>query len=144
MWQPLTEDFILRDETTLSRYIGSLATDAAKIGIASLVSWGAGVALSITPFVIAPLVAVVVSGLITAIFLNKMDTKFGITDQLVNYIEKSQQEVLETAKEIEDGFWDLGQMLVDGFLETGREITSPKVREYLKTSMNEITSRFYE
>ncbi|WP_309140143.1 PAAR domain-containing protein [Candidatus Pantoea bituminis] len=35
-----TIDFIMNDDTSLAEFIGSLATDVVKIGIASAVSWG--------------------------------------------------------------------------------------------------------
>jgi len=73
-----TMDFILNDEASLSHFIGSLATDIAKIGIASFVSWGVGSGTAIlVPFISAPLVVVVLTGFIVAIGLNELDKNMG-------------------------------------------------------------------
>lgn len=104
-----TLDFILNDANSLAEFIGSLATDVVKIGIASAVSWGIGtIALGVVSTVAVPLVVVVVAGLVSAIGLNYLDDKFGFTDQVVKCIEGAQQEFLEKAREVEQGLWDLG------------------------------------
>lgn len=104
-----TLDFILNDATSLAEFIGSLATDVVKIGIASAVSWGIGtIALGVVSTVAVPLVVVVVAGLVSAIGLNYLDDKFGFTDQVVKCIEGAQQEFVEKAREVEQGLWDLG------------------------------------
>ncbi|MFC0224916.1 PAAR domain-containing protein [Serratia aquatilis] len=102
-----TVDYILNDQTTLAMFIGSLATDVAKVGIVSAVVWGAGALVSVTPFVVGPLVIVVAFGFGTAWILNTMDEKFGITDKVVKYIEAAQQEFVWKAREMENGVWDL-------------------------------------
>ena len=86
-----TIDFIMNDDTSLAEFIGSLATDVVKIGIASAVSWGAGALLTMTPFVIGPIVAVVLVGLGASIALNVLDDHFKVTDKLVELIENAQQ-----------------------------------------------------
>lgn len=104
-----TIDFILNDATSLAEFIGSLATDVVKIGVASAVSWGVGtIALGVVSTVAVPLVVVVVAGLVSAIGLNYLDDKFGFTDQVVKCIEGAQQEFVEKAREAEQGLWDLG------------------------------------
>lgn len=104
-----TLDCIMNDEMSLAEFIGSLATDVAKPGIASILSWGAGsAAVMLFPFVAASLVAVVATGFFVAWKLNELDRKFCLTDQVVNYIDAAQQEFVGKAKEFEDGIWDLG------------------------------------
>lgn len=123
-------------------FIGSLATDVVKVGIASVVSWGAGAfAAAITSFVLGPIIAVVVVGLGTAIALNILDEKFEVTDKICKYIESSQQEFIEKAKEIESGIWDLGAMYVDNMLEKGRVVLEYEVGKYLVNSLVDLTSR---
>lgn len=139
-----TVDFILNDETSLTKYIGSLATDVAKIGIASAASWGAGaIVAGATSFVLGPIVATVLVGFGVAIALNYYDNKFGITDKVVMYIERSQQEMIEKAREIENGFWDIGRMLVDGLLDTGRLVIESELKGYFKKSFSELTPRTF-
>ncbi|WP_298776058.1 hypothetical protein [uncultured Shewanella sp.] len=133
-----TLDFILNDEQELARYLGSLATDVVKIGIVSAITWGVG-ALLATPFVAANLVIVV--GTATSIFLNLVDEDNGITDKVVESLEKAQQEVVEKAREIEDGFWDLGAMLIDGMLEQGEKVIEQEIKQYVRQSLDKIKPR---
>lgn len=137
-----TVDFILNDETSLSRYIGSLATDVVKIGIASAVSWTAGATtMALTAFAVGPLVVAVGVGLVTSIALNYFDTKYGLTDQIIAHLEHAQQEAVEKAREIESGFWDLSEMFVDGLLDTGREIFVSELKRYVRKTVSEIMPR---
>nr|WP_024965249.1 PAAR domain-containing protein [Pantoea sp. IMH] len=138
-----TIDFIMNDDTSLAEFIGSLATDVVKIGIASAVSWGAGALLTMTPFVIGPIVAVVLVGLGASIALNVLDDHFKITDKLVEFIENAQQEFVDKAREIDDGFWDLGAMYLDGMLRTGREFVIAETRKYLRETLQEIIPMDY-
>ena len=137
-----TVDFILRDETTLSRYIGSLATDVAKIGIVSALTWWIG-AVMVTPFVVANLAIVVTAGLLLSVGANYIDTKYGLTDKVVEYLERAQQEVVEQAMKIEGWFWDLGAMLADGLLETGRQVMviESEIKAYARKNLEEIKPR---
>ena len=134
-----TIDFILNDETSLAEFIGALATDVGKIAIASAVSWGAGKALLATGFVAGPLVGVVVVGIGAALLLNYLDNKFGLTDQVVAYIEAAQQEFVEKAREIEEGIWDLGAMWAKHMLIKGKEVLEHEVKEYLKDKLNNVS-----
>lgn len=137
-----TLDFILNDEIHLAQFIGSLATDVAKIGIASAISWGIGIAaVAYVPFITVPLVVVVGIGLFTAWGLNALDSKFGITDKIVAYIEASQQEFVEKAREMEQGLWDLGAMLADRMLDKGKEVIESEVRRYIRESLKDIMPR---
>lgn len=138
-----TIDYIMNDNTSLAEFIGSLATDVVKIGIVSTISWGAGALLTITPFVIGPLVAVVIVGLGVSIALNVLDDHFKVTNKLVELIENAQQEFVDKAREIEDGFWDLGAMYLDGMLQTGRKFVIEETRKYLRETLQEIIPMDY-
>ncbi|WP_227724063.1 PAAR domain-containing protein [Yersinia proxima] len=137
-----TVDFILNDATSLAEFIGSLATDVVKIGIASAVSWGIG-ALVVTPFVALNLVIVVAVGFVAVWGLTKLDDKFGVTDRVVSYIEAAQQEFVEKAREMKQGFWDLGAMYADRVLEKGKEVIEYEIRKYIRESLNDISTRKY-
>jgi len=140
-----TLDFILNDETHLAQFIGALATDVVKIGIASAISWGSVSAITaFTAVVSVPLIAVVAIGLVTAVVLNELDKKFGITDKVVAYIERSQQEFVEKAREMEQGFWDLGAMLADRMLDKGKEVIEYEVRKYIRESLKDIVPRNFQ
>ena len=123
----------------MAEFIGALATDVGKIAIASAVSWGAGKALLATGFVAGPLIGVVVVGIGAALLLNYLDNKFGLTDQVVAYIEAAQQEFVEKAREIEEGIWDLGAMWAKHMLIKGKEVLEHEVKEYLKDKLNNVS-----
>lgn len=137
-------DYILNDETSLSTFIGSLATDIAKIGIVSAITWGTQLAAaSLTTFVAGPLIAAVVVGFITVVVLNELDNKFGITDKLVKYIESAQQEFVWTARKLEEGIWDIGAMYVDQMLEKGVVVIKSEIMRYLRASLQELAPQTY-
>ncbi|WP_420072727.1 PAAR domain-containing protein [Yersinia sp. 2544 StPb PI] len=139
-----TVDFILNDATSLAEFIGSLATDVVKIGIASAVSWGIGtIALGVVSTVAVPLVVVVVAGLVSAIGLNYLDDKFGFTDQVVKCIEGAQQEFVEKAREVEQGLWDLGAMYADKMLDKGKDVIEYEVRNYIKEVLSNFNTRWF-
>ncbi|WP_391592659.1 PAAR domain-containing protein [Yersinia rohdei] len=137
-----TIDFILNDATSLAEFIGSLATDVVKIGVASAVSWGIA-ALVVTPFVALNLVIVVAVGFVAVWGLTKLDDKFGVTDKVVAYIEAAQQEFVEKAREMEQGLWDLGAMYTDRMLEKGKKVIEYEIRKYIRKSLNDIPTRKY-
>ncbi|MTH48782.1 PAAR domain-containing protein [Intestinirhabdus alba] len=135
-------DFILNDETSLAEFMGSLATDVVKIGVASVVSWGAGMAAgAVFPFVIGPTVAVVAVGLGAALLLSWLDEKFGVTDKVIEYIEAAQQEFVQKAREMEEGIWDLGAMLAGRMLEKGARVVESEIRAFIRDSLRGITPR---
>lgn len=137
-----TIDFILNDETSLTYFLGSLATDAVKIGIVSAVSWGAGAfAVAYIPFISAPLVIVVGCGFLAAWGLNKLDEKYGLTNKMVAYIEAAQQEFVAKAIEIETGIWDLGAMYADNMLAEGVEVINGQIKKYIRSTINDIIPR---
>nr|WP_231622869.1 PAAR domain-containing protein [Yersinia rohdei] len=139
-----TIDFILNDATSLAEFIGSLATDVVKIGVASAVSWGVGtIALGVVSTVAVPLVVVVVAGLVSAIGLNYLDDKFGFTDQVVKCIEGAQQEFVEKAREAEQGLWDLGAMYADKMLDKGKDVIEYEVRNYIKEVLSNFNTRWF-
>ncbi|WP_434745708.1 PAAR domain-containing protein [Candidatus Pantoea rara] len=137
-----TIDFILNDERSLAEFIGSLATDVVKIGIVSVVTFVVG-SVVVTPLIAFNLVIVIGVGFFAAWGLNKLDQKFGVTDKVVEYIDAAQQEFAEKAREMEDGFWDLGSMLAGKMLIKGKQIIESEIRGYLRDSIGDITKRTY-
>lgn len=136
-------DYILNDEVYLTTLIGSLATDIVKIGISSLVAGMAGaIALTATSFVAVHLAAVVVVGSLAAFALNELDEHFGITAQVIELLEKAQQEAVEKGrelqKEVHDGILDTTEMLLEGALETGKKVIEAELKRFIKQSINEL------
>ncbi|MDS7757346.1 PAAR domain-containing protein, partial [Klebsiella michiganensis] len=137
-----TIDYIMNDETSFAEFIGSLATDAVKIGIASAVVWGGGLVL-VTPWIVANLAIVVVVGGVAAITLNVLDEKFGATDKVVAYIESAQQEFANKAREAEQGLLDLGAMFAEQMLIRGKYVIVEEVRNYIRDTLTSIQRRLY-
>jgi hypothetical protein len=137
-----TIDFILNDKKTLANYIGGLAADVVNIGIVSALTWEIGTVV-VTPFVVANIAVVVTTGLLLSVGINYIDKKYGLSDKVVEYLERAQQEVVEKAKEIEDGFWDMGAMLVDGLLDTGRQVVESEIKAYARKTLQEIKPRLF-
>jgi len=139
-----TIDFILNDETTLAKFLGTLATDLAKVGISSAALYGVGL-YTMTSFVVLNLAIVVIAGIGIAVVLNYLDSKYHITDTLVNfiapYIESAQQEFVEKSREVSDGILDLGAMYVDGMLRKGRQVIEAEVKQYVKKYIGDLTSQ---
>lgn len=136
-----TIDFILNDETTLSKFLGTLATDLAKVGISSAALYGVGL-YTMTSFVVLNLAIVVIAGVGIAIVLNYLDKKYHITDDLVEfispYIESAQQEFMEKSREVSDGILDLGAMYVDGMLRKGRRVIESEIEQYVKQYIGDL------
>lgn len=137
-----TIDYIMNDETSFAEFIGSLATDAVKIGIASAVVWGVGLVL-VTPWIVANLAVVVVVGGVAAITLNVLDEKFGATDKVVAYIESAQQEFANKAREAEQGLLDVGAMFAEKMLIKGKDVIVEEVRNYIRDNLTSIQRRLY-
>jgi hypothetical protein len=137
-----TLDYILNNETTLATFIGSLATDIVKVGIVSGVSWVAGSAATMLPFIAGPLVIVVVTSIGIAMLLNYIDDEYQITNQVIDYIESAQQEFAGKAREIGTEVWDLGEMHVAGKLIEGVEVIESEIRKYLKDSIKNVNPRY--
>ena len=134
-----TVDYILTDDQRLSEFIGSMATDVVKIGIAAAVASIVGsAALVLTSVVAINFVVVIVAGAATAWLLNEVDEYYGITPQVIEYLEKSQQEMIFTARKLEDKFWDLTSMFVDGLLDTGKRIIKSELTRYAKNTLQDV------
>ena len=141
-----TVDFLMNDETSLAKFIGSLATDMVKIGIGSAIVWGVGLVL-VTPWIVANLAIVVVVGAVASITLNALDDKFGITDKVVAYIESAQQEFANKAREqikdTERDLIDLGAMFAESMLKKGREVVVEQIQRYIRNDLMSIQRRLY-
>jgi hypothetical protein len=82
-------------------------------------------------------------GAVAAITLNVLDGNFSVTDKVVEYIDAAQQEFAEKAREMEDGFWDLGAMFAEKMLIKGKKIIESEIRGFLRNSIDDITKRIY-
>lgn len=77
-------NYILDDQQTMSRLLGSTATDLMKVGVsAALASLVATSVATITTIAVGPLVVAIAIGIVTGYTLDLLDQKFGVTDALV-------------------------------------------------------------
>ncbi|MGH1471538.1 MAG: hypothetical protein ACRBCS_10115 [Cellvibrionaceae bacterium] len=88
---PLTiAKFILEDDKTMSRLIGTLATDIVKVGISTMLAGLTGLAVAaITTLAAGPLIAAIAVGVVSSIALNALDDQFQITEKLISAMEES-------------------------------------------------------
>ncbi|TOO96816.1 hypothetical protein CGH26_27545, partial [Vibrio parahaemolyticus] len=60
-------------------------------------------------------------------------------------LEKAQQEAVEKAEQLientYDSVLDLAGMLLEGVLETGKEVIESEVKRFIKKSLNELTPK---
>lgn len=79
-------DFFLTDNSTLTRLIGTIATDIVKIGIASGVTIGLATSVGLTvgtTMAVGPMLVVIIVGVTAAAGLNYLDTRYGITESVI-------------------------------------------------------------
>lgn len=77
-------DYLLTDDATLSRLIGTLSTDIVKVGIATSAAMAAASFVAgITTIAVGPIVVVIVVGAVVSWGLGEIDDRFGITDRLI-------------------------------------------------------------
>lgn len=137
-------DFILNDETTLAMFLGTLATDLAKVGISSAVLYAVGL-YTMSAYVVLNIAIVLVFGAGLAWVLNTIDKKYHITDNLVDfitpYIESAQQEFVEKSRQVSDDVLDLGAMYIDGVLRKGRQVVESEIKKYVKKYIGDLTSQ---
>jgi hypothetical protein len=83
-------NYLLSDRQTMSDLIGTTATDLAKVGIASAVASAAATATAaLTTIAAGPIVVAIAIGIATAFALDALDKKFGVTDALVDALDKA-------------------------------------------------------
>ena len=110
-------DYFLTDQATLNRLIGSLATDVVKIGIATGASIAVAWAVGGFTVAIGPILAVVFVGIVSSYALGIIDTRYGITDRVIqaldeldenanSYIARSRQNIRNTVNETAESIID--------------------------------------
>lgn len=83
-------NYILSDQQTMSQLIGTTATDLVKVGAASAIaSIAATAAATLTTLAAGPIIVAIVVGVATALALDALDKKFGVTNALIKAIDKT-------------------------------------------------------
>lgn len=110
-------DYALTDEATLSRLIGTLATDVVKVGLVVAASIGAAVVAGGAALAVGPIMAVVLVGFGATMLLEMLDQRYGITEKVVAgldemgtdisaYIQERKEEALKQAGQVLDSVID--------------------------------------
>lgn len=94
--------FLISEQSTLIRLVGTIASDLVKIGLSTIIASAAGMAAgAITTVAAGPIVAAIAFGIATAVTLEYLDRTFGVTNALVNAMEKAKQRTVgELARKI--------------------------------------------
>ncbi|HEY9745701.1 MAG TPA: hypothetical protein V6C99_05740, partial [Oculatellaceae cyanobacterium] len=121
-------DYFLTDQATLSRLIGSLATDVVKIGIATGASIAAAsgvVALGFT-VAIGPIAAVVLVGIGVSMALGFLDEHYGITDRVIAGLDDISEGINNRIERVKEDFYkkagDLADSVFDYAVDSARAI----------------------
>ena len=138
-------DYALNDEVFLTDLIGSLAVDIVKIGISSAVSAIAGSLMLTSVALVSAQLAVVVAGLVTSIVLNELDKHYGVTERVIELLERAEQEAVEKGKELQksvkDSLLDLTAMFIADALETGKEVIESEIKQFIRESINDLVPK---
>lgn len=121
-------DYILTDEATLSRLIGSLATDVVKVGVATGASIAAASGLVALGFTVAigPIAAVVLVGVLTSVALSFLDEHYGITDRVIAGLDDISDNVRSGVERAKEDFYkkagDLAGSVFDYAVDSAKTI----------------------
>lgn len=134
-------DHFLTDQATLSRLIGTLATDVVKIGIATGAAILVASSAVMATFAVGPIIAVVVVGITVSALLEIADNRWGITNRIIagldemgdsaeSYLAQKKRQALNTAGEAIDEVIDYAvssarTITVSWITKTLREYVSP-------------------
>ena len=88
-WRVVEE--LLRDQSSMARLLGTVGMDLAKVALSAGLGFLAGAALgSVTMLAVAPFVVAVAVGLIAGVALDRIDRELGLTEQVVEALERAQ------------------------------------------------------
>lgn len=115
-------DYFLRDRATLSRLVGTLATDIMKVGIATgaAIAVATGVA-TVFSAAIGPLVAVIVVGVLVSASLTAIDNQYRITDWVVAGIDEMGEDVHVYIKDRKRRLQQAGEQAIDSVIDYALE-----------------------
>lgn len=130
-------DYFLRDQSTLSRLIGSLATDVVKVGITvgssiALISGMTAVGVTVA---VGPIAAVVAVGLLGSMGLEYLDKRYKITDKLIDALEQvgngTQAQILAIQKGINQAVIKGQNTLIDYAVESAKKLVVNMIKHQI-------------
>lgn len=139
-------DYFLTERVTLTRLVGSLATDIVKIGIATGASIGAAILAGGFSIAVGPIFAVVVIGVGVSWALGAVDDKYGITDRVVDGLDElganARTYVLKQKKRVQNVAYNAVDSLIDYTIDSAKRILIRTAYSYLNKYLPK-QPRFY-
>lgn len=136
-------DYFLTDDATLSRLIGTLATDVVKVGIATGASIAGAAALGMATFAVGPIVAVIVIGLGVTMLLDSADQHYGITEKVVAGVdelgESTQAYIEQTKRQIQKTGARAAESVIDYAIESAQRIVVKWVSDQLNQFISPVS-----
>jgi len=129
-------DYFLTDTATLSRLIGTLATDIVKVGITTGASIAAAVFAGGFSVAIGPILAVVLVGFGLTWGLTILDERYGITDRVIAGLDRldagAKSHIEGLRKGIQGAAQDVTDSLIDYVVESTQKIFVKLANRYLR------------
>lgn len=106
-------EHVLSDEDpSMSNLLGNIASDTAKFAIAAGLGFLAGAAVgTVTTVAAGPVIATIIVGIAASIILDRIDRQFGLTDKLIEAMEKASWELTRAVEKIDTPFHWLAREL---------------------------------
>lgn len=129
-------DYFLTDKATLSRLVGTLATDIVKVGISTGASIGAAMIAGGFSIAVGPIFVVVLVGFGTTWGLTVLDETYGITERVVAGLDElgdgARSHVERIKKDIQNTANDTTDSLIDYAVESAQRIFVKLVNRYMR------------
>lgn len=134
-------DYFLTDQSTLSKLVGTLATDVVKVGIATAASIGAAtLAAGMTTIAIGPIVAVILVGVGVSILLEWTDNKLGITNHIIAGLDEVglnvEQYLIQKRKQVVNAGRNAANQIIEQAIESAQVVAI----SWVKNTLNEYLS----
>ncbi|MBL4798109.1 MAG: hypothetical protein JKY50_11890 [Oleispira sp.] len=135
-------DFFLSDESTLSRLVGTLATDIVKVGITTAASIGGAVIMGGFTLAVGPILAVIVVGIGVSVLLEYVDNSLGITNRVISGLDElgdgAESFIVAQKKQVRKVVDRTVNQVIDHAIESAQALAinwvQRTLKEYLSTS----------
>lgn len=135
-------DYFLTDEATLSRLVGTLATDIVKVGIATGASIAIAIGVGATTVAVGPILAVIIIGIGVTMTLDMLDKQYGITDKVIAGLDELGDNVTayieNKKKNLQHAANDAVDSVIDYAVDSAQKIVVNFVRNSLKKLLSPI------
>jgi hypothetical protein len=135
-------DYFLTDQATLSRLVGTLATEIVKVGIATGASIGAAYGMAAFGMAVAvgPILAVIAVGIITSMTLTALDNHYGITDRVVAGLDELGEDANDYIRAFNKGIRDKADAVTESIIDYAVEHTKRIIINTARHQLNRFLS----